>query len=50
MCTVPDVVWRGAAAAADDVDEARLGKVADVGGSLLGGLVVRPEGVRQAWN
>ena len=47
-CTVPDVIWRGAAAAADDVDESGLGKVADVGGSLLGGLVVRAEGVRQA--
>ena len=40
--------WRGPAAAADDVDEARGGKVADEGRGLLRSLVVRAEGVRQA--
>ena len=43
-----DVVGRGAAAAADQVDEAGLGELGDDRGSLVGRLVVLPERVGQA--
>ena len=43
-----DVIGRRAAAAADDVDEAAVGEVAEQRGRLVGQLVVLAEGVRQA--
>ena len=43
-----DVLGRGAAAAADDVDEAMLRPVGDLIGQLIGRLVVAAEGVGQA--
>ena len=43
-----DVIWRGPAASADDVDEAGAGKVTDEGGGLLRSLVISPESVRQS--
>ena len=43
-----DVLGRGAAAAADDVDEPRIGELAEVPRHLLGALVIMAELVRQA--
>ena len=42
-----DVLGRRAAAAADEVDETRLGELADDAGGLVGRLVVLTEGVGQ---
>ena len=43
-----DVVGRGAAAAADEVDQARAGELLEHRGHLVRGLVVLTEGVGQA--
>ncbi len=42
------MAWRGTAAAADDVDEAGLGKLADQAGHVFGRLVILAELVGQA--
>ena len=43
-----DMRGRGAAAAADDIDEAGRGELADQLGHVLGALVITPELVRQS--
>ena len=41
-----DVIGRGAAAAADQIDESGLGEVFEVFRHVLGGLVVAAKGIR----